>query len=90
MNMTSEPRKIAIVTGANNGIGFETTIGMAEAGWHVVMACRAQGKAERAKASIMKRLPSASLEIMLVDLSDFASVRAFASNFRARHSLTLT
>ena len=84
--MTSQPRKTAIVTGANNGIGFETTIGMAEAGWHVVMACRSLDKAEKAKASIMKRLPSASLEIMLVDLGDFASVRAFADEFRARHS----
>ena len=86
MNMTSELRKTAIVTGANNGIGFETTIGMAEAGWHVVMACRAHEKAEAAKASILKRLPSASLDIMLVDLSDFASVRAFASDFRDRHA----
>ena len=84
--MTSQPRKIAIVTGANNGIGYETTIGMADAGWHVVMACRSQEKAEKAKASIMKRLPSASLGVMLVDLGDFASVRAFAGDFRARHS----
>lgn len=84
--MTSQPRKIAVVTGANNGIGFETTMGMAEAGWHVVMACRSREKAEKARASIMRRLPSASLDVMLVDLGDLASVRAFADDFRARHS----
>lgn len=84
--MTSQPRKIAIVTGANNGIGFETAIGMVEAGWHVVMACRSLKKAETAKVSILRRLPSASLDVMLLDLGDFASVRAFAGDFRARHS----
>ena len=59
--MPAQSQKIAIVTGANNGIGFETAIGMAEAGWHVVMACRSQDKAEKAKAMIVKRLPAARL-----------------------------
>ena len=82
--MTARPDKIAIVTGANSGIGFDTAAGMAQAGYHVVMACRSGKKAERAKASIMKRLPKASLDIMLIDLGDFASVRAFADDVRTR------
>ena len=84
--MSAQAQKTAIVTGANNGIGFETAVGMAEAGWHVVMACRSQAKAEAAKSMIIERLPTASLDIMLVDLGDFTSVRAFASDFRARYS----
>lgn len=84
--MPAQSRKIAIVTGANNGIGFETAAGMAQAGHHVIMACRSKEKAERAKAAILTRIPTASLEVMLVDLGDFASVRAFASDFRKRYS----
>ncbi|MEM9470695.1 MAG: oxidoreductase [Pseudomonadota bacterium] len=84
--MSAQARKIAIVTGANNGIGFETAIGMAEAGWQVVMACRSQARAEQAKAMIIRRLPAAALDVMLVDLGDFASVRAFARDFRSRYS----
>lgn len=84
--MADQVQKTAIVTGANNGIGFEIAAGMAEGGWHVVMACRSQTKAEAAKALIMERLPSAKLDIMLVDLSDFASVSCFTQDFRARYA----
>lgn len=84
--MNTPAQKTAIVTGANNGIGFETTVGMAEAGFHVVMACRSQEKAEAAKAEVMQRVPSASLDIILLDLSDQSSVRAFAEAFRARYA----
>lgn len=83
--MDTPSQKTAIVTGANNGIGFETTIGLAEAGIHVIMACRSQGKAEAAKADILSQVPGASLDIMVLDLSDLASVRAFAEAFKARY-----
>lgn len=82
--MNTSSKKIAIVTGANNGIGFETTVGMADAGFHVIMACRSQQKAEAAMAEVQGRVPGASLDIILLDLSDLASVRAFAEAFRAR------
>lgn len=84
--MTTPSQKTAIVTGANNGIGFETTIGMAQAGFHVVMACRSHQKAETARADILARVPDASLDVMILDLSDLASVRAFADAFRARYA----
>ncbi len=82
--MSDPSQKTAIVTGANTGIGFETAAGMAEAGWHVVMACRSEAKAADAKARLLKRLPAAKLDVMLVDLGDFASVRAFAQEYRDR------
>lgn len=83
--MSPKADKIAIVTGANSGIGFDTAAGMAKAGYRVVMACRSAKKAESAKASLMNRLPQASFDVMLVDLSDFAAVRAFADEIRARY-----
>lgn len=84
--MNSESRKIAIVTGANHGIGFETTAGLVEAGYHVVMACRNREKAEAARVELLKRAPSASLEIIPLDLGDHDSVRVFAKAFRSAHS----
>ena len=84
--MSEQTARIAIVTGANNGIGFETTVGMADAGFHVIMACRGQTKADAAKADVLARVPSASLDIVLLDLSDLTSVRAFAETIRARYS----
>ncbi|MEX0316968.1 MAG: oxidoreductase [Ruegeria sp.] len=83
--MNTQPQKIAIVTGANNGIGFETAAGMAEAGYHVVMACRSQAKAEAARDELIAKVPSASLDIILLDLGDFAYVQRFAEDFRARY-----
>lgn len=84
--MTTQSRKTAVVTGANNGIGFETTVGMADAGYDVIMACRSREKAEAAKAEVIRRVPSASLDIILLDLSDLASVRDFAGAVHARYT----
>ena len=84
--MKSCSSKVAIVTGANNGIGFETTVGLAEADFHVMMGCRNQVKAEQAKAAIIDRVPTASLDILLIDLGDFDSVRAFVQEFRRKHA----
>lgn len=79
-------QSIAIVTGANNGIGFETTTGMAKAGYRVVMACRNIDKAEQAKHQILQRFPEAQLDVIWLDLSDPNSVRNFAEEFRGRFS----
>ena len=83
--MSTEPDQIAIVTGANSGIGFDTAAGMAKAGYHVIMACRSEEKAEAAKALLTNRLPQALIDIMLIDLGDYASIRAFADDYRARY-----
>ena len=77
--------KIAIVTGANSGVGFHTTIGLAKASFRVVMACRNRTKADAAKAEILRGLPEARLEVMELDLSRVASVRAFAAAFLEKY-----
>ena len=67
-----------IVTGANSGLGYETTVELAGHGGRVIMAVRSGAKGEQALAKLRALHPDASLELRLLDLSDLDSVRAFA------------
>lgn len=81
----SQKGRTAIVTGANNGIGFETTLGLAKVGYKVIMACRNMEKAASARDKIMQRIPEADLDTLQLDLSDLNSVREFAQQFSKKH-----
>lgn len=85
-NIPSQKGRIAIVTGANNGIGFETTLAMAKYGFKVIMACRNMSKAEKAKTEILQQVPNADLDILSLDLSDLESVRSFAKEFKEKYT----
>jgi len=77
--------RIAIVTGANIGLGYETALGLASKGCTVVLACRDIAKAEAAKATIVAQCPKAVVECMVLDLSSLKSVRKFALAYKRRH-----
>lgn len=81
----SPERRVAIVTGANNGIGYETAVGLALADCKVVMACRSRERAEQARQRLLARVPHAEVDILLLDLSKQSSVLEFAEDFRASH-----
>ena len=78
--------RVAIVTGSNSGIGFETARVLAEKGADVVMACRNLAKANPKAEEIRNANPGANIEVMELDLSDLSSVSTFADAFRAKHS----
>jgi len=78
--------RIAIVTGSNSGIGFETARVLAGKGATVVMACRNLEKANPKADEIRAAHPGADVEAMQLDLSDLGSVQRFAEAFRAKHS----
>jgi NAD(P)-dependent dehydrogenase (short-subunit alcohol dehydrogenase family) len=77
--------RTAVVTGANGGLGLETTRALAAAGAHVVMAARNQDKAAEAVADIRRGAPDASLEVVPLDLGSLASVREAAGRILAAH-----
>jgi NAD(P)-dependent dehydrogenase (short-subunit alcohol dehydrogenase family) len=79
---------VAVVTGANGGLGLEVARELARRGGHVVMAARDQAKAEAAVASIRDQVPGASLELQPLDLASQASVREAAKRILAGHGRT--
>ncbi len=77
--------KIAIVTGANTGIGYETALALYKAGATVVVACRDKEKATQAIAKMETEKGTGSLEIGVLDLASLESVSVFAETFIAQH-----
>lgn len=83
--MGSMDGKVCIVTGSNTGIGRETARGLAREGATVVMACRDAAKAAAAREDIVRTTGNARVTVMPLDLASAASIRAFATAFRAAH-----
>ncbi|TMW68950.1 hypothetical protein Poli38472_001106 [Pythium oligandrum] len=81
--------KLAIVTGANCGIGYVTALELARTGAHVVLACRNEGRGTEAINNIRAELwdtPGAGhVEFMQLDTSDLSIVSRFASEFKKTH-----
>lgn len=78
--------KVAIVTGANSGLGFHAALELSRAGAQVILACRSRDKAEVAVRQIRLAVPQAQPEFMALDLSDLDTVASFAERFKAAHS----
>jgi NAD(P)-dependent dehydrogenase (short-subunit alcohol dehydrogenase family) len=79
--------KLAIVTGANSGLGLETTRALARKGAKVILACRSRSKADSAIAELAADgIARDLLEFGACDLSSLASIRAFADAVRSEHA----
>ena len=78
--------RVALVTGANSGIGFETARLLVEHGAHVVLACRDPARAAAAQQRITESRPAGSAEVLVMDLADLDSVAAASSALAAAHS----
>ena len=82
----SQAGKTIVVTGANSGLGYYTSLFLAKSGAKVIMGCRSKVKCEEAKASILKAHPAAvPPDTLTLDLSSQASVKAFASSLLSKH-----
>jgi NAD(P)-dependent dehydrogenase (short-subunit alcohol dehydrogenase family) len=77
--------KRVIITGANSGIGLEAAKLLAGRGAEIILAVRNVEKGRGAKQTILKDHESASIEVMLLDLSDLESVRDFSAQFCHRY-----
>ncbi|HEX3309616.1 MAG TPA: SDR family NAD(P)-dependent oxidoreductase [Streptosporangiaceae bacterium] len=77
--------RLAVVTGANTGLGFETARVLAARGASVVLAVRDTDKGKAAAARIAGTAPGANVTVQPLDLASLDSIRAAAGELRARH-----
>ena len=77
--------RLAVVTGANTGLGVETARMLAERGAAVVLAVRDVEKGKRAAASIAATVPGADLSVQRLDLASLDSIRAAADELRSAY-----
>jgi len=76
--------KIAVVTGGNSGLGYETALELAVHGAQTIIACRDAAKATRTLEQIRSGRPKVNVEAMSLDLASLASIRAFSTDFHDR------
>jgi NAD(P)-dependent dehydrogenase (short-subunit alcohol dehydrogenase family) len=82
--MGSLDGKLAIVTGANSGMGMATVEALADEGAKVVMLCRSEKRGKDALAKLLEK-NERQLELMLCDLGDFDSIRSFAAKVKEKY-----
>lgn len=77
----------AVVTGANSGMGYETSLALGRLGASVTLACRNAGKCEAAAATILSdpRYGGGKIATMTLDTSSLRSVQAFAQEYIKNH-----
>lgn len=77
--------KTCIITGANSGLGYWTTMALAEMGFHIFMLCRSIKKGEEAKEKIISATRNSNIVLIQVELS---SLRSIAKAMQKIKSLT--
>ena len=78
--------KLAVVTGATGGLGYQTAIRLAQAGAEVVLTGRNEAKGREAVSKIRNQFPDAKISFDVLDLASLASVADFARHFATTHS----
>ncbi|MFF3327673.1 oxidoreductase [Streptomyces sp. NPDC002889] len=73
--------RLAVVTGANSGIGYVTARELARRGAHVVLACRSPERGQAALRRLCGEVPGARAELRRLDLADLGSIRDFADGW---------
>ncbi|MFM8322325.1 MAG: SDR family NAD(P)-dependent oxidoreductase, partial [Chloroflexota bacterium] len=77
--------QLALVTGANSGLGYHTALELARKGACVLFACRSPERGQAALQEIHTQVPAASLELLPLDLADLASLRAASAELHRRY-----
>ena len=81
--------KLALVTGANSGIGWYTALELARAGCEVILTARSESKGQDAVERIRRQLPQARLRVEILDLASLASVHVVAAKLSVEPKLDL-
>lgn len=76
--------RVAIITGAGTGMGFEEAKAVAAKGYYTVMACHHPAEAEEKRQEIIRETGNGNVEIIGIELADLSDVRRFADEIKAR------
>src|SRR3954451_21427507 len=77
--------RVAVITGANTGIGYEAAAVLAGKGAHVVLAVRSLDKGRDAVSRITSNKPGANVSLQPLDLTSLDDIRAAAAELKAAH-----
>jgi NAD(P)-dependent dehydrogenase (short-subunit alcohol dehydrogenase family) len=77
--------RVAVITGANTGLGYETAAALAAKGAHVVLAVRNLDKGKEAVRRIERETPTANVALQELDLTSLESVRTASEQLRSDH-----
>lgn len=76
---------VAIVTGANSGMGKATVAELADKGYEVIMLCRDSKRGTAAYEELKTERPERNIRLMLCDLGNYSSIRSFADTFKSEY-----
>ncbi len=76
--ITTQEKRVILITGANSGLGYETSKFFLEKGATIIMCCRDLLKGEKARKELLKLNLSGSINLVELDLSDLKKVKASA------------
>ena len=83
-DLPDQTGRTALVTGANSGLGFQTSLELASKGARVLMACRNPARAQDALGRLRLAVPNAAVELVAMDLASLESVRTAAEDIAER------
>jgi protochlorophyllide reductase len=78
-DMPKQEGRVAIITGANSGLGFAAANALAQAGATIVLACRSAANAEQTRDRILAGSQTADVHVAVLDVASIASVRVFVA-----------
>lgn len=84
LNVNKTASKVAIITGAGTGMGFEEAKAVAAKGYYTIMACHHPAEAEEKRQEIIRETGNGNVEVMGIELADLSAVRRFADGIKAR------
>ncbi len=79
--------QVALITGANSGIGLITAQALAKANFDLILLVRSEAKATETKATILKNTPSAKIDTFIADLENIDSVKTAAAAIKSKYSV---
>lgn len=83
LKIIQENKKIALVTGANSGMGKATVAALADQGYYVIMLCRSKERGDAALKELSEQNSDRELQLMLCNLGSMKDIRRFTEEFNS-------